>query len=151
MAEMLNMAMMHVVGCDTTIALAAQAGQLEMNVMMPVIAHNLFEMMHVTIGALKAFTEKCVRGIAANRDKAQGWLEGNAIIVTALNPLIGYSAGASLVEQAEADGKTIRAVAVQKAAAGELRHRSEDRVVSPEEIEEALGDLRRLTDAGLRD
>jgi fumarate hydratase class II len=149
MAEMLNMAMMHVIGCDTTVALAAQAGQLELNVMMPVIAHNLFEMMHVTIGAIKAFTDKCVRGVIANREVALEWLEGNAILVTALNPIIGYSAGTAIVEQAEAEGKTIRDLALEKAAAGELRHRSEDRIVSPEEIKEALSDLRRLTDTGL--
>ena len=64
MAEMLNMAMFHVQGCDLTISLAAQAGQLELNVMMPVIAHNLFESMQVMIGAVRAFTEKCVLRIA---------------------------------------------------------------------------------------
>jgi fumarate hydratase class II len=93
MAEMLNMAMYHVQGCDHTIALASQAGQLELNVMMPIIAHNVFEMMQVTIGSVRAFTEKCVSGLQANRDKAEGWLEKNAIVVTALNPIIGYSAG----------------------------------------------------------
>ncbi|HLE14697.1 MAG TPA: aspartate ammonia-lyase, partial [Anaerolineales bacterium] len=94
LAEMLNMAMFHVQGDDHTVALAAQAGQLELNVMMPVIAHNLFEMMQVTIGSVRAFTENCVRGIVANRGKAQGWLGKNAIVVTALNPVIGYAAGA---------------------------------------------------------
>jgi len=86
LAEMLNMAMFHVQGCDLTVSLAAQAGQLELNVMMPVIAHNLFEMMQVTIGSLNAFTEKCVRGLQANRPRLAGWLEMNAVIVTALNP-----------------------------------------------------------------
>jgi fumarate hydratase, class II len=86
LAEMLNMAMFHVQGCDLTVSLAAQAGQLELNVMMPIIAHNLFEMMQVMIGAINAFTEKCVRGLQANREKAEGWLAKNAIVVTALNP-----------------------------------------------------------------
>ncbi|MDA1217323.1 MAG: aspartate ammonia-lyase, partial [Chloroflexi bacterium] len=80
LAEMLNQAMFHVQGCDHTVALAAQAGQLELNVMMPVIAHNLFEMMQVLIGAVRAFDEKCVRGITANREKAAGWLGRNAIV-----------------------------------------------------------------------
>ncbi len=83
MAEMLNMAMFHIQGCDLTISLAAQAGQLELNVMMPIIAHNLFEMMQVMIGAIKAFTNRCVIELKANRSKAEGWLERNAIIVTA--------------------------------------------------------------------
>ena len=149
LAEMLDMAMFHVQGCDLTVALAAQAGQLELNVMMPVIAHNLFESMQVMIGAVRAFTEKCVGGLQANRAKAEGWLEKNAIVVTALNPLIGYAAGAKLVKEALASERTVRQLAVQKAAAGELRHRDLDRPVSVEEIEAALGDMRRLTEGGI--
>jgi fumarate hydratase class II len=149
LAEMLNMAMYHVQGCDLTIALAAQAGQLELNVMMPVIAHNLFESMQVLIGSVRAFTDFCVRGLQANPEKAQGWLEKNAIVVTALNPLIGYAAGARLVKQALAAGSTVRQLAIQQATAGELRHHSEDRPVSPAEIEAALSDMRRLTEGGI--
>jgi fumarate hydratase class II len=149
MAEMLNMAMFHVQGCDHTVALAAQAGQLELNVMMPIIAHNLFESMQVTIGAVRAFTERCVGGLQANRDKAEGWLEKNAIVITALNPLIGYAAGARLVKEALASERTVRQVALEKAAAGELRHRQDDRPVTVAEIEAALGDLHRLTEGGI--
>jgi fumarate hydratase class II len=149
LAEMLDMAMFHIQGCDYTIALAAQAGQLELNVMMPIIAHNLFESMHVMIGAVSAFTEKCVVGLQANRAKAQAWLEGNAIIVTALNPIIGYSTGAKLVKESLETGKTLRQVAIEKAAAGELRHRGQDSLVSAAEIEAALNDLRRLTEGGI--
>jgi aspartate ammonia-lyase len=149
LAEMLDMAMFHVQGCDLTISLAAQAGQLELNVMMPIIAHNLFESMQVTIGAVSAFTDKCVRGLQANRQKAEGWLEKNAIVVTALNPLIGYSAGARLVKEALAQDRTVRQVALEKAAAGALRHRNEDRPVTPTEIETALGDMRKLTEGGI--
>lgn len=145
MAEMLNMAMFHVQGCDLTIALAAQAGQLELNVMMPIIAHNLFESMQVMIAAIRAFTDKSVRGVQANRAKAEGWLEKNAIVVTALNPLIGYAAGAKLVQEALISNLTVRQIALEKAAAGELRHRDQARPVSVEEIEAALNDMRRLT------
>lgn len=149
LAEMLDMAMFHVQGCDLTIALAAQAGQLELNVMMPIIAHNLFEEMQVMIGAVRAFTDKCVNGLEANREKAEGWLEKNAIVVTALNPLIGYAAGAKLVKEALASNHTVRQTAIEKAAAGALRHRDEDRPVSPAEIEAALSDMRRLTEGGI--
>ena len=151
LAEMLNMAMFHVQGNDLTVSLAAQAGQLELNVMMPIIAHNLFEMMQVMTGAVSAFTEKCVRGLEANRVRAGGWLERNAIVVTALNPLIGYAAGAALVKEALAADRTVRQVAVEKAAAGELRHKDDERLVTVDEIEAALGDLRRLTDGGIID
>jgi fumarate hydratase class II len=149
LAEMLNMSMFHVQGCDHTVALAAQAGQLELNVMMPIIAHNLFESMQVMIGAVRAFTEKCVRGLQANREKAEGWLEKNAIIATALNPVIGYQAGARLVKEALAEDRTVRQVAMEKAATGLLQHRDEERPVTVEEIEAALGDMRRLTEGGI--
>jgi len=149
LAEMLNMAMFHVQGCDHTVALAAQAGQLELNVMMPIIAHNLFEAMQVTIGAVDAFTERCVLGLQANTLKAEGWLAKNAIVVTALNPLIGYAAGAALVKAALAKNVSIREVALEKIEAGELMHRDEQRPVTPAEIDAALGDLRRLTEGGI--
>ena len=149
MAEMLNQAMFHVQGCDHTVTLAAQAGQLELNVMMPVIAHNLFEMMQVMIGAVNAFTEKCVVGLTANREKAEGWLAKNAIVVTALNPVIGYAAGAKMVKEALATNRTVGEVTREKAAAGELFHVAEDRPVRPEEIDAALDDLHKLTEGGI--
>jgi fumarate hydratase class II len=136
-------------GCDLTITMATQAGQLELNVMMPVIAHALFEAMQVTIGAVRAFTEKAVRGVTANREKALSWLEKNAIVVTALNPLIGYAQGAALVKEAAEAGLTIREVAVKKAISGALRHREQERPVRVDEIEAALDDLERLTKGGI--
>ena len=149
MAEMLDMSMFHVMGCDTTVAMAVQAGQLELNVMMPIIAHNLFEAMQVTIGAVRAFTERAVRGVSANREKATGWLAKNAIVVTALNPVIGYAQGAALVKEALKRDLTIREVAIEKAKAGTLKHRDQDRPVTAAEIESALDDLRRLTEGGI--
>ncbi len=149
LAEMLNMAMYHVMGDDTTVTLAGQAGQLELNVMMPIIAHNLFEMMQVSIGAINAFTDKCVTGIQANREKAEGWLARNAIVVTALNPLIGYSAGAALVKEAIQRDLTILEVALEKVEQGELHHRDGARLVCEEEVRNALTNLRALTEGGI--
>ncbi len=114
LAEMLDMACFHVMGNDHAVALAGQAGQLELNVMMPIIAHNLFEMEHVLIGAIGAFTTKCVVGIAANAEKATAWLAKNAILVTALNPVIGYLKGAEVAKEAMKSGKTIREVVLEK-------------------------------------
>ncbi len=136
LAEMLNMACFHVQGCDLTVSLAAQAGQLELNVMMPIIAHNLFEMMHVLIGAINAFTEKCVVGITANPEKATGWLAKNPILVTALNPVIGYLNGAAVAKEALASGKTIKEVVVEKG------------LLSPEQVDELL-DVRAMTEGGI--
>ena len=149
LAEMLDMAMFHVQGCDLTVSLAVQAGQLELNVMMPIIAHNLFEAMQVCIGSIDAFTEKCVVGIKANREKAEGWLARNAIVVTALNPVIGYAAGAALVKEALARNITIKEVALEKISRGELLHREFTQPVDAGEIDAALSDLRKLTEPGI--
>ncbi|MBZ0294134.1 MAG: aspartate ammonia-lyase [Anaerolineae bacterium] len=113
MAEMLNMAMFHLMGNDLTVMMSAQAGQLELNVMMPIIAHNLFEMMHVMIGAVNAFTDKCVRGLIINKDKAESWLALNPILVTALNPIIGYLKGAEVAKKALAENRSIREIVVE--------------------------------------
>ncbi|HZG66648.1 MAG TPA: aspartate ammonia-lyase [Herpetosiphonaceae bacterium] len=136
LAEMLNMACFHVMGNDHAVTLAAQAGQLELNVMMPIIAHNLFEMEHVLIGAIEAFTTKCVIGIAANAEKATGWLAKNAILVTALNPVIGYLKGAEVAKESMATGKTIREVVVEKG------------YLPAERVDELL-DVRAMTDGGI--
>jgi fumarate hydratase class II len=150
LAEMLDMAMFHVLGNDTTITLAAQAGQLELNVMMPIIAHNLFEMMQVMIGSVAAFTKYCVVGLKANPDKAAGWLAKNAILVTALNPIIGYAQGAEIAKQAMARDAAIREVALEKIQAGQLLHKDSGKPVTIEDIDAVLGDIRRLTDGGIR-
>ena len=149
LAEMLDMAMFHVQGCDHTVSLAAQAGQLELNVMMPIIAHNLFEAMQVMIGAVNAFTEKCVKGIVAQREKAEGWLAKNAIVATALNPLIGYMAAAELVKDAMKRYLTIREVAAERIQRGELKHKDTGKAITLADVDAVLGDIRKLTEGGL--
>jgi fumarate hydratase class II len=149
LAEMLNQAMFHVQGCDHAVALAAQAGQLELNVMMPIVAHNLFEAMQVMIGAVRAFTERCVAGVVAQRAKAEGWLAKNAIVATALNPLIGYLQAAELVKDAMKRNTTIREVAAERIQAGQLRHKDTGEAISLADVDAVLGDLRKLTEGGL--
>jgi len=137
MAEMLNMACFHIMGNDLAVSLAAQAGQLELNVMMPVIAHNLFEMMHVLIGAIQAFTGKCVAGLQANRDKAAGWLARNPILVTALNPVIGYARGADVAKEAMVTNRSVKEVVVERG------------YLTAEEAERIL-DARKMTEGGIQ-
>jgi fumarate hydratase class II len=149
LAEMLDMAMFHVLGNDLTVTLAAQAGQLELNVMMPVIAHDLFEMMQVVIGSVTAFTDYCVVGLKVNADKATGWLAMNAILVTALNPLIGYLKGAEIAKAAMARNVTIREVCREKIAAGELVNKDNGQPLTMEEIDAILSDVRSLTEGGI--
>ena len=137
LAEMLNMTCFHVMGNDLTVMMAGQAGQLELNVMMPIIAHNLFEMMQVLIGAIRAFTDKCVAGLQANPEKAEGWLAKNAILVTALNPVIGYLKGAEVAKEAMATSRTIKEVVVEK---GYLTKDEADRIL----------DARKMTEGGIQ-
>ena len=137
LAEMLNMAMYHVMGNDTTVLMCGQAGQLELNVMMPIMAHNLFEMMQVIIGSVKAFTEKCVIDLEANKEKAESWLAKNAILVTALNPIIGYNKGAEVAKKAMESGKPIIDVVVDLG------------YMEREEAEKAL-DAREMTEGGIQ-
>jgi fumarate hydratase class II len=116
--------------------LAGQAGQLELNVMMPILAHNLFEMMQVLIGAVRSFTDKCVVGVTANREKAASWLAKNTILVTALNPVIGYLKGAEVAKEAMATNRTIKEVVVEK---GYLTAKEADRIL----------DARKMTEGGI--
>lgn len=136
LAEMLNMAMFHVIGNDTCVLLAGQAGQLELNVMMPIIAHNLFEMMQVIIGSVNAFTDKCVVGLEAQPDKAALWLAKNPILVTALNPIIGYLKGAEVAKKAMAENKTVLEVVTQMGYMSEAEAR-------------AALDARQMTEGGI--
>lgn len=149
LAEMLNMSMYHVIGLDTAVCLASQAGQLELNVMMPIIAHDLFEMMHVMVGAINAFNDKCVSGIQANRVKAEGWLSRNTIVVTALNPIIGYLAGAALVKEALSRDATVQEIALEKVGAGALKHKDSGQPVTEAEILAVFSDMRKFTEGGL--
>ena len=137
MAEMMNMAMFQVVGNDTTILMAAQAGQLELNVMMPIMAYNLFQSMDIIINASTAFADKCVAGIKANVEKAEGWLAKNAILVTALNPVIGYAKGAEVAKEAMTAGLTVRQVVLEKG------------YLTPEEADKLLN-VRALTEGGIQ-
>ncbi len=114
LAEMMNMAMFQVQGNDLTVMLAGQAGQLELNVMMPIIAYNLFQSMDVIINAVNSFIDNCLVGITANAEKATGWLAKNAILVTALNPVIGYLKGAEVAKEALATNRTVREVVIEK-------------------------------------
>jgi aspartate ammonia-lyase len=110
MAEMTDMVCFQVIGNDLAIATAAQAGQLELNVMMPVIAFNLLMSLTILTNALNALRERCVDGITANEERCRWYFEHSVALVTALNPRIGYARAAELAKQAIASGKTIREV-----------------------------------------
>lgn len=113
LAEMLNQTMYHVMGCDATVNMAGAAGQFELNVMMPIISHNLNEMMQVMIGSVRAFTDKLMAGLMLNRERTESWLSRNPILVTALNPIIGYNNGAKVAKKCLAENKSVREVVLE--------------------------------------
>ncbi len=100
MAEMLNMVAFQVQGCDATIAAAGGAGQLELNVMMPVMAHNLLFEIRILANAITAFTNRCVVGITADKEKCEDHAKRSLALATALNREIGYEAAAKIVAHA---------------------------------------------------
>jgi aspartate ammonia-lyase len=114
MAECLNMVCFQILGFDTTIAMASQAGQLELNVMMPVIAYNQNQMLTLLTQMLRVFDEKCVKGIKADKKKCLYFAESSVQIAAALNPVIGYEKAAEVVKTALKEGKTIRQVVLEK-------------------------------------
>lgn len=114
MAEMLNMVCFQVIGNDTAIAMAAQAGQLELNVMMPLINYNLLQSLEILKNAVRVFTERCVKGIKADRIRCSEMAEKSVGIATVLNPFIGYEKASAVVKEAVAKGKSIREVIIEK-------------------------------------
>ena len=126
MAEMLNMVAFHVIGSDLAVAFAAQAGQLELNVMMPLIAYELLYSQSYLARAVQLFADRAVRGIAANEAKCRSWMEGSLGLATALNPYIGYHAAAEVAKEALLTGKSVPEIVRE-------RH-----LLPPEELEKVL-------------
>jgi aspartate ammonia-lyase len=114
MAEMLDMACFHVVGADGAVALAGQAGQLEINVMTPLVAFELLFSLQVLGSAVEAFTEKCVEGIEADEEMCRFWSDRSLGLATALNPRIGYEAAAEVAKEARRSGKSVREIVLEK-------------------------------------
>ncbi|MDH4028070.1 MAG: aspartate ammonia-lyase, partial [Nitrospirota bacterium] len=131
MPEMLTMVCFQVMGNDTAIAYATQASQLELNVMMPVIAHNLLFSIEILSNSIRAFTEKCVTGIEADAERCLDYAEATLAMATALNPFIGYAAAAEISKEAYRTGKTVRQLVVEKGIMDKDRAR---RVLDPRRL-----------------
>jgi len=135
-AEMVNQVCYQALGLDTTVAMAAEAGQLELNVMMPVITHNIVFAVMIVGNATRVFAERCVSGIEADAAQCAHWLERSPALVTALAPKIGYAEAAKLAKEAIATGLTVKQLVTQR---GILKGR---------ELDEVL-DLRAMTELGV--
>jgi len=114
MAEMLSMASFHAIGADAAITLAAQAGQLEINVMTPVISHNLLGAAAILANSIDAFTSKCVVGIKADKKRCAAYFERSMGLATVLNVFVGYEKAAEVAKEARRTGKSIKETALEK-------------------------------------
>lgn len=132
MAEMTSMVCFQVMGYDSAIALAAQAGQLELNVMMPLIAYNLIHSIEILGNTIAALTERCIKGITANSDRTLAYAEGSLALVTALNPHIGYLNAAAVAKESLETGKSLRQIVL------------EHKMMSEEELAQVL-DLQKMS------
>jgi len=128
MAEMLNMVCYHVMGNDVAIMGCAQAGQLELNVMVPILAYNLLQSLEVLTKGIGAFTERCVRGIVANEARCSEWAQRSLGLATALNPYIGYAAAAKVAQEALRRNVPLRQVVQEQ---GLLTAEQLDQVLDP--------------------
>ena len=136
-AEMVNMVCFQAIGNDVTIAAAAEAGQLELNVMMPLIAQNLFVTLGILSSASHVLAERCVEGIEADQAMAAHWLDRSPALVTALAPKIGYAEAAKLAKEAVEKNLSVRELLLQKG------------ILKGKELDELL-DLRAMTEIGVR-
>jgi aspartate ammonia-lyase len=126
LAECLNMVCFQVMGNDLVIAMASQAGQLELNVMMPVMIHNLLHSMEILKNFLPRFSEDCVKGIRADKERCRSYFETSVGLATILNPHIGYLNAARLAKESEEKGVPVRDLILQKG------------IISPEKLEQIL-------------
>ena len=136
MCESMMMVAARVMGNHTTVTIAGQRGNFELNVMMPVLAQALLESITLLSNVARAFADRCVTGIEANEPRAKQLLEKNPSIATALNPYIGYDKAVEVAKEAARAGRSVRDVVEEKG------------LLKPEEIDEAL-DVRGMTEPGL--
>jgi len=134
--EMVNQVCFQVIGCDTTVAIAAEHGQLELNVMMPVIGHNILLSMTILTNAARVLAERTVKGITANEEMCSYWVERSAALATALMPHIGYARAAEISKQSVKEGVLIRDLVKR------------DKLLPDEQIDDVL-DLRKMTEIGV--
>ena len=136
MCEALMMVCARVAGNTTTVTIAGQRGNFELNVMMPVIADALLESITLLANASRVFSDRCVTGITARPDRARELLERNPSIATALNAYIGYDKAAVVAKKAASEGRSVRDVVEELG------------LITPEQVDDAL-DVRQMTEPGI--
>jgi len=134
--EMVNQVCFQVIGNDACVSASAEHGQLELNVMMPVIAHNVLFSMHILTTTAATLTERCVKGIEANAAQCAYWVERSAALATALAPQIGYARAAEISKQSVKENVLIRDLVKR------------EHILPDKELDEVL-DLRKMTEIGV--
>jgi aspartate ammonia-lyase len=129
--EVVNQVAFEVIGNDLTVTMAAEAGQLELNVMEPVIAYNLFTSLDMLGRACRTLAEHCIKGITANREVCRRMVENSIGLVTALNPLLGYEKSTEIASAAMTTGRSVYEIVLEK---GYLTKAELDDVLSPENM-----------------
>jgi aspartate ammonia-lyase len=127
--EMVNQVCFQVFGCDTTICMATEAGQLELNVMMPVIAWNALHASTILRQSMKSLRTHCVDGIEADEARCRELLDRSTAVATALSPYIGYAKTAEVAKESVRSGKPIRQIVLER---GLLDAAQLERILSPE-------------------
>jgi len=127
--EMVNQVCFQVIGCDTVICLAAEAGQLELNVMMPVMAWNALHASAILRESMAALRSRCVEGIQADAERCRELMDRSTAVATALSPYIGYAATAEVAKESVRTGRSIRELVLER---GLLASADLDRILSPD-------------------
>jgi aspartate ammonia-lyase len=138
MPELAAMVSFQVIGNDLAVAMAVQAGQLELNVMMPTMAYNVLQSITIMTNMLRVFTEKCVAGITANPKRAEFYAQSTVSLATALNPYIGYAKAAEIAKESVATGKSIIEIARAK---GYLNEEQINEILDPARMTEPVRPL----------
>lgn len=133
MCEMMMMVCAQVTGNDAAITVANQQGNFELNVMLPVIAHNLLQSITIMGNASRLLTDKAIAGFTVNQERIAGLLDKNPILVTALNPVIGYDRAAEIAKKAYVEGRSLKDVAAEMT---DLSKEELDRILDPQKMTE---------------
>jgi aspartate ammonia-lyase len=112
--EVVNQVAFEVIGNDITVTMAAEGGQLQLNAFEPIIAHSLFKSIAHLAAGCRTLSERCVRGITANPERARKLLDDSTALVTALNPHIGYARASEIAKEALATGKRVYDLVLEK-------------------------------------
>ncbi|MFW6381542.1 MAG: aspartate ammonia-lyase, partial [Bacillota bacterium] len=131
--EVVNQISYQIIGNDTTITMAAEAGQLELNVMLPLLSHNLFQSIDILINGVRTFVRNAVRGITANEERCRELVDRSVSIITAINPHVGYETAARIAKKALDTGKPVREIILEE---GVLTPGELERILNPYEMTE---------------